>query len=896
MSVASRPRFIVPEVVQTSAMDCGPAALGALLEGHGIQAHQGRLREACQTDVDGTSIDTLEEVACALGLDAEQVMVPGEHALLHDGGCLPALLVVVHPDGYPHFVVAWRRVGPWVMVMDPATGRRWIRAHQLQRELYEHAMPVPAEDWRVWAGSEDFLGPMAARAKAVGLGAVGFAAARQRALADPSWRGLDSLDAAIRLTAALVESGGVRRGAVASRILEELFERAQGAAPGPESDIPRRYHSVWPTGGDGSEQLMMRGAVLVRVRGVREGEPAGDERDAATARRLAAVLETPPLRPVRTLARLLARDGLAAPGMVAAALAAASIAAVVEALLFRGLLDLGAWLGVTGQRAGLVIGLLGFLVALLLLELPIASALFRMGRHLEGGLRQAVLRKIPRLVDGYFRSRLTSDMAHRIHAVHLLRQLPWSGARLWLGLAGMLATGAGIVWLDPLLAPLVLLAACFSLGVPLALLPLSNEQDGRVRTHAGALARFSLDTLLGLVPLHSHGAQAAMRREHDALLVEWARASLRFHRIAVGTTGLQLFVGTLVAAALLGGHLLHADGLGAVLLLVYWALRMPALGQDVAATIRQYPALRNSTLRLLEPLQAPEVPEPAAQAAAVTPRTRGLDLELRGVTVRAGGHVLLDGVSLHIQPGEHVALLGVSGAGKSSLVATVLGFHEPSAGELCVDGIPLDSSGLAALRRQLAWVDPSVQLWNRTVLDNLLYGAADEPDMGPVLRQADLLDMLGTLPQGLQSPVGEGGGSLSGGEGQRLRLGRAMLGSPPRLVLLDEAFRGLDRTARRTLLTRGRERWREATLLCVTHDISETAAFDRVVVMERGRIVELGPPAALGARPDSRYRAMLDAERVSWSALERQARWRRLRMEDGGLRSLAGDAAGEADG
>src|SRR5579864_5718450 len=107
-------------------MDCGPAALKCLLEGMGIRAHYGRLREACQTDVDGTSIDTLEEVAVQLGLDAEQIMVPVDHLLLPEARALPALVVVRLPSGVTHFVVVWRRHGAFVQVMDPGSGRRWM--------------------------------------------------------------------------------------------------------------------------------------------------------------------------------------------------------------------------------------------------------------------------------------------------------------------------------------------------------------------------------------------------------------------------------------------------------------------------------------------------------------------------------------------------------------------------------------------------------------------------------------------------------------------------------------------------------------------------------------------------------------------------------------------------
>ena len=106
-------------------MDCGPAALNCLLEGFGIAASYGRLREVCQTDVDGTSIDTIEDVAVQLGLMAEQTIVPADHLFLPETPLLPALVVTVQPGGLTHFVIVWRRHGRFVQLMDPATGRRW---------------------------------------------------------------------------------------------------------------------------------------------------------------------------------------------------------------------------------------------------------------------------------------------------------------------------------------------------------------------------------------------------------------------------------------------------------------------------------------------------------------------------------------------------------------------------------------------------------------------------------------------------------------------------------------------------------------------------------------------------------------------------------------------------
>src|SRR6516225_7820784 len=143
-----RYRLLVPEVVQTSAMDCGPAALKCLAEGFEIPVSYGRLREACQTDVDGTSIDTMEEVARQLGLDAEQIMVPADFLLLREANLLPAIAVVLRASKVTHFVVAWRESGGLLQIMDPAVGRPWNPKAQLVSSLDIHTLPVPAAGWR----------------------------------------------------------------------------------------------------------------------------------------------------------------------------------------------------------------------------------------------------------------------------------------------------------------------------------------------------------------------------------------------------------------------------------------------------------------------------------------------------------------------------------------------------------------------------------------------------------------------------------------------------------------------------------------------------------------------------------------------------------------------------
>jgi ATP-binding cassette subfamily B protein len=252
------------------------------------------------------------------------------------------------------------------------------------------------------------------------------------------------------------------------------------------------------------------------------------------------------------------------------------------------------------------------------------------------------------------------------------------------------------------------------------------------------------------------------------------------------------------------------------------------------------------------------------------------------VTVRAAGQTILEEVSLTIPPSAHVAIVGESGAGKSTLVGLLLGWHRAAAGGVFVDETALAGAEIDRLRSHIAWLDPSVQIWNRSLIDNLEYGYRDPAiQVARRMAEADLRGVVEQLPEGLQTSLGEGGTLLSGGEGQRVRFGRGVGRPGARLAILDEPFRGLERDRRVLLLRRARELWRDATLLCVTHDIAETATFDRVIVIAHGRIAEDGAPSELAARADSRYRSLLDAEVAVRHRLWAHPGWRTIHLEGG---------------
>jgi ATP-binding cassette subfamily B protein len=889
-------------------MDCGPAALKCLLEGFGQPVSYDRLREACQTSLDGTSIDTLEKVAVQLGFHAEQVMLPLDHLALPEAAAFPCLLVVTSALGLTHFLVAWRRHGPWVQVMDPASGRRFLLLSHLLAGTYVHTLPVPAEAWRAWAGSEEALAALRARCGHLRVPREARDRLIGKATADPGWRSLATLDAALRLVGSMVQAGALRRGREAA-----AFLAATEAA-----DVPAGFWSVTPGTGDGSGQLLLRGAVLVRFRGRIKPPESAD--GTALSPEIEAALAQPTIHPGRTILRFLREEGRPSLITLAAATVISSAAVVAEALLFRGLFDLLPKLVSLEQRLAGAAAFLVFLLVCLLLEVGATGRFLALGRRLEIRLRVLLLEKTARLGDRYFRSRLRSDMAERSHNVYRLRLVPELAGNVLRSGLQLVATAAGILWLDPGVAPLALLSTGLALGLPLAAQPVLMERDMRVRNHAGALGRFSLDALLGLVPARHHGAERPLRREHEGLLIEWMRAGLRREILAVVLEMSQALSGYGLAVWIVVRHLNGTGDLSQALLLCFWAVQLMNLGQQLDIAGRQVPPLRNAAVRLLEPLGAVEA-EPSPPAPLPAPPTpppgegrqetttsdsaflpspgdraggagrgaggegpSGVSIRFEDVRVMAAGHAVLEGIDLSIEPGEHLAIVGRSGAGKTSLVSLLLGWHVPAAGRVVVDGETLTPERLDALRRETAWVDPEVQLWNAPLLENLLYGA--QPDeashVGQALAAADLRAVLEELPQGLRTPLGEGGALVSGGEGQRVRLGRALLRREARLVILDEPFRGLDRSTRRRLAERARTWWPRATLVCISHDIEVTRSFDRVAVIDGGRLAEHGAPEDLAGR-DSHYRALLDHEAAIRRRFRSDAGWRRLRMEGGRL-------------
>ena len=207
----------------------------------------------------------------------------------------------------------------------------------------------------------------------------------------------------------------------------------------------------------------------------------------------------------------------------------------------------------------------------------------------------------------------------------------------------------------------------------------------------------------------------------------------------------------------------------------------------------------------------------------------------------------LKGIDLEIKPGETVALVGGSGGGKTTLANLLPRFYSVTDGRILLDDIPIESLKLESLRRQIAWVSQQVMLFNDTIANNVAYGSrrgASEADVRAALEAAYLTEFVASLPDGINTMIGDNGIRLSGGQRQRLSIARALLKNAPILVL-DEATSALDNESERFVQAALDKLMHGQTTLIIAHRLSTIEKADRILVLDDGRIVESGTHAEL---------------------------------------------------
>lgn len=848
-------------------MDCGPAALTSILHMHGIRVSYESVRTLCAAEIDGTSLDDLEQAAAQLGLALEQHIVPEETLFLPGSNFLPAIVMLTQEGGGNHFVVLNHHGrGQNVWMMDPSTGRRLVTQNLVRSQIYLADLEADVTAWMEWAQSDDAIRPLTHRARKL-VGAMRARALIKLTLAshNGSWRKLGALDAALRFAADISEHTSSKSDLY--RLVEDLVTQTSED----HSPIPEIYWRVFPVD---DSTIAVRGAMVLSV----EGRTTAQAGLLSRARRN-------PMRELR--GRVLRMMGGWRPlGVLCSSALGSALALAIEAVIFRAVLELGGQLQAGRQRFGLVVAMLALVAVNALFALSLARISRRLGRQLEGRFRLELFTKIPLLPVRYFQTRPVSDMADRAHGVAAVRGIPGVVSE-YARLAGeTITTILAIAILAPWSWWVLVIAGFVALiMLPSLVLPVVTERTLRIRTLIGTLMSYHLGAMEGVRAVRAHRAERAMRRAHGQTLQTWRESQTSlFHfasRMDIVVAGLM----TIIAIVLAVQYLEHRPNGSGLLLLVFWAMTLPTLVRRLILLTLGSAEIEAAVARADDPIRA-QIEDTALPEERISDKPIVLDapvsIQAEDLVVRRGANEVLSNIRFDIPAGSHVAIVGASGAGKSTLIRLLLGWIEASEGTLRVNEKPYQGALVAALQNRTVWIDPDTYLWNRSLIANIRYGHGDERDVTEAVSSSGLIDTMSVLPQGFATQVGESGRRLSGGEGQRLRMSRGLMMNDPALVLLDEPFRGLPSNERTAFLQSIRTRWKGVTMLCATHDVDDTADFDWVLVVEDGKIVEQGSPAMLATQIDSRYAAMLSASLGMNAVLfASENNWRRWRLERG---------------
>jgi subfamily B ATP-binding cassette protein MsbA len=375
----------------------------------------------------------------------------------------------------------------------------------------------------------------------------------------------------------------------------------------------------------------------------------------------------------------------------------------------------------------------------------------------------------------------------------------------------------------------------------------------RLQEGVGQLAHAGEETLAAQQEVKLFGRQREAVRRYAGLADHNLRLALKVESTRGAASSMVQLLAAIALAALLLVASIEASrgGLSAggfVSIMIAMMTLIPSLKRlaNVQGIVQRGVAAAERLFAVLDEVEeaAPGLPLDRARGELVFDRV--------GLRYPGAEQAALADVSFTCRPGTVTAIVGRSGSGKTSLIRLLPRFYEPSSGRILLDGRPLADYALPDLRRQIALVGQQVMLFDDSIAANIAFGAADrEVVSAPRLEQAaaaaNALEFIDQLPQGFATPVGDKGGRLSGGQRQRLAIARAVLKDAP-ILILDEATAALDNRSER-LVQQALERLiPDRTTLVIAHRLSTVEHADQVVVMEQGRVVEVGTHAELLAR------------------------------------------------
>ena len=540
---------------------------------------------------------------------------------------------------------------------------------------------------------------------------------------------------------------------------------------------------------------------------------------------------------------------------IAAALCALVVAAGCVLALGQGLkhvVDMGFGSGSGPLLDAALAAMIGVAALLSVATFVRFYLMMTIGERVVTDLRRAVFDHILALEPGYFEATRTGEVISRLtNDTTLLQQVIGYGLSMFVrNLLMMLGAAVMMFVVSWKLAAFVLL------GIPATLVPILLL-GRRVRR----LSRDNQDRVADVsayVDEAVHEIRTVQAYAHEGQdRTSFGRHAEAAYRSGVSRIGQKAF---LIASVMLiafcavgvilwvGGHDVIAARLsaGELSAFVFYAFVVATGAGTVSEVWGELQRAAGATERLMEILDTrPAIAAPAAPA----PRPLHTEIVFDEVTFSypaRPGTPALDRFSLNVSQGERVALVGPSGAGKTTVLALLLRFYDPQAGGVRIGGTALRDYDPQALRRLIAVVPQDPVIFAASVLDNVRYGrpGASRAEAEAACEQAFALEFIHRLPQGLDTALGERGVTLSGGQRQRLSIARALLADRP-ILLLDEATSSLDAASERMVQQALEALERGRTSIVIAHRLATVQHADRIVVMDRGRIVAQGSHAEL---------------------------------------------------
>ncbi|HLL20686.1 MAG TPA: peptidase domain-containing ABC transporter [Kofleriaceae bacterium] len=492
-------------------------------------------------------------------------------------------------------------------------------------------------------------------------------------------------------------------------------------------------------------------------------------------------------------------------------------------------------------------GVTGVLALHVLATLIRAYSMIDLRTHLDTKMTLGFLSHLLSLPQSFFHRRSTGDLLLRVSSNTQIRDLLTSGLLATL-LDGLFAVGyLGLLLLmSRTLALVTLVVASLQLLVLLLARRTYAQLTAQDLESQARASSYLVQMLSGIETIKVAGAEDRALAQWSNLYVDELNVSLASSRLMALVDAASSLLHAASPLILLGaGTLLVLDGsvsLGVMLATMALATGLLTPLGSLFSSALQLQMLGSYVNRIDDVLAM----QPEQRPGGIVPARLSGAVELKQVSFRYGPNdpFVVQDVSLRIEPGSTVAIVGRSGSGKSTLASLLLGLHQPAEGRIMYDAYDVTELDCRALRRQFGVVPQAPFIFSGSIRSNIALADPTAPFERVVAaaRRADIDDEIRALGMGYETIVADGGASLSGGQRQRLALARALLDDPV-LLLLDEATSSLDATTERAVMESLRSL--RATRIVIAHRLSTIAHADQIVVMHQGRIVEMGRHAEL---------------------------------------------------